>query len=46
MHAYNGFIDTDGKAWIYDTMFDNSLIGELGSTPEGLYKTTDIIFAG
>lgn len=46
VHAYNGFIDTDGKVWIYDSMMLNSLIGELGSTPENLYKTTDIWFSG
>lgn len=43
-HAYNGFVDLDGKAWIFDPMFTEYLIGELGSTPEPMYKTTDIWF--
>ncbi len=46
VHAYNGFIDTDGTAWIYDPMKSvDPLIGELGETT-GNYKTTDINFSG
>lgn len=46
VHAYNGFVDADNKVWIYDPMFDDSLIGELCSTPKPMYDTTDIWFTG
>ncbi len=47
VHTYNGFIDNEGEAWIYDAMkSQNPLIGILGDTPDILYRTTDIIFIG
>ena len=41
-HAYNCFIDSDGKVWIYEPQ-NNTVIGELGKTPAP-YNTIEVWF--
>lgn len=43
-HAYNVFIDYDGKVWVYEPQ-TNRVIGELGKT-ERPYNTVEVWFMG
>jgi hypothetical protein len=43
-HAYNGFVDLEGKAWIFDPMQTDYMIGELGQNLGEMYETKMIWF--
>lgn len=45
-HAYCGFLDLEGRTWIFDPMLENYMIGELGQPLGEMYDTTDIWFQG
>lgn len=45
-HAYCGFVDLEGRAWIFDPMLDNYMVGELGQPLGEMYVTKDIWFQG
>ena len=44
-HAYNAFVDTEGKIWIYEPQ-NNKIIGDIEGTLDDVYNPDKVWFPG